>query len=123
VTYGIDLKELRPGDVLISSGGQRVTIRLPAVKKLGFRVRLAKSRIIDHKGSWYWRKDSSLREAVLKQAEERLAGLERPSARRLAREHAMDVIEEIVRQASSSDVEVRFEESAESPVLDQKEEN
>jgi len=49
---------------------------------------------------------------VLKQAEERLADLERPGARRLAREHSMDVIKKIVRQASSSDVEVRFEETA-----------
>jgi hypothetical protein len=108
LSYGIDLCELKKRDVTISDDGRTITIRMPPVRVLDARLLVEPSRILCHDGPRLWPKDSSLREAVLAQAERRLQKLRSPVAQRQAREQAERVISDLVCRALRCEVEVRF---------------
>lgn len=114
VFYGVDFSELRPEDVSVSGNGRRASVVLPPVRKLGDRLDLGRTRIVAHSVSWYWRRDPTLRDAVLKQAAARLSTLESTSGLDRARSSALEQVTRLLRELGIIHVAVTFRDGASS---------
>ena len=105
VTAGVNLKELKEGDVTVT--GDTVTVRLPAAKVLGSRLVERQTYVVDRATGMLIQFDKDLeREARLFALEHFVAAARKEQIERQAGERARLVIENLLKQLGFKTVKV-----------------